>query len=52
VIPSQDLLAFFAQCLEAVEGDATLAGISSWNDNGEPRQEYNRHVYRDLSLII
>ena len=35
MILAPDFLNFFAQCLDAVEKDDTLMGISAWNDNGE-----------------
>lgn len=35
VILAPDFLNFVAQCLDAVEKDDTLIGISAWNENGK-----------------
>ncbi len=35
VVLAPDFLNFLAQCLDAVETDETLIGVSAWNDNGE-----------------
>ena len=35
VILAPDFLNFVAQCVDAIEKDDTLIGVSAWNDNGK-----------------
>jgi hypothetical protein len=35
VFPTADFFSFLDQCLEALDTDDSLIGVSAWNDNGE-----------------
>lgn len=35
VIPSPDILSFFAQCFPVLKLDETLIGVTAWNENGK-----------------
>jgi GNT-I family len=34
VIPTTDILNYFAQCLPVLDEDETLIGATAWNENG------------------
>lgn len=35
VVPSPELLSFFAQCLPVLSADDSLIGVTAWNENGK-----------------
>lgn len=51
VIPSPDILSFFAQCFPVLKLDETLIGVTAWNENGYDGAS-SRHdlVYRTESF--
>ena len=48
VIPAKDFLHFLSQCWTSLNNDATLVGISGWNENGEVRR---RDAFQRLSYL-
>lgn len=58
VIPAKDFLHFLSQCWTSLNNDATLVGISGWNENGFenvstlPDTAYRGRMFPGLGFLI